>query len=308
MNRAVLTRSGPLCTIQDLGRTTGRRLGLAPGGAMDRRAYLWANRLLGNRPDAPALEVTLGGAVIRFESATTLAITGADCSAEIDGAVLPNGFTTRVQAGQVLRLGFSRSGMRAYIAFPGGLDAPRAFGSASVVVREGLDGPLGRAMTDGADLRWPDDPPTGRARGVPRTYVSSQSRSLSLPLIPGYEWHQFSSLDRDSFWSNEWTVASASDRVATRLEGPVLRSGPQSLDSTPLVDGTVQVPGNGTPLVFMRDRPTIGGYPKLGTVDPGALDDLAQARPGTRIRFVRADPEEVLNQLRERRAFFRLDA
>ena len=85
---------------------------------------------------------------------------------------------------------------------------------------------------------------------------------------------------------------------------PALPSGPRVLDSVPLVDGTVQVTGDGRPLVFMRDRPTIGGYAKLGSVDPVALDALAQARPGTTVRFVRADPGALRGAMARREAFF----
>ncbi|MCG8466630.1 MAG: allophanate hydrolase, partial [Gemmatimonadetes bacterium] len=76
--RAVVVRPGPLCTVQDLGRREGRRRGLSPGGAMDRGAFLWANRLLANPPDASALEVSLGGLQLAFDAATTIALTGAD--------------------------------------------------------------------------------------------------------------------------------------------------------------------------------------------------------------------------------------
>jgi len=91
-----------------------------------------------------------------------------------------------------------------------------------------------------------------------------------------------------------------------RLNGPALASGPRALDSSPLVDGTVQVTGDSRPLVFMRDRPTIGGYPKLGGVDPIALDALAQARPGTPVRFVPADPGTIRRAMARCEAFFRV--
>ena len=105
-------------------------------------------------------------------------------------------------------------------------------------------------------------------------------------------------------FETEWIVDAASDRTACRLTGGRLESGPAELDSTPLVDGTVQVPGDGEPLIFMRDRPTIGGYPKLGSVEPIALDLLAQAQPGTHIRFKPADVERALAAIVQREHFF----
>ena len=133
-----------------------------------------------------------------------------------------------------------------------------------------------------------------------------EAAALTLPLVVGYEWADFSSSDRERVFAETWTLDAASDRTAARLTGPTLTSGPRVLDSTPLVDGTVQVTGDGLPLVFMRDRPTIGGYAKLGSVDPVALDALAQARPGTPIRFVRADPADLRRALARREWFFGL--
>lgn len=304
----VVDRPGPYCTIQDLGRQSGRRAGLAPGGAMDQRAYLWANRLLGNDPRAAALEITLGGLALRFNVDTVVALAGADCPATLDGVETDAWRTIRARPGQVLRLAYCATGMRAYIAFPGGLETDRAFGSASSVARDGLPGLLGRPLREGEPLRWRAPGRTCPSRHVPAHLVppARAEAALEVPLIPGYEWPEFSQTDRDRVFSAEWKVNPASDRTAIRLDGPALTSGPRTLDSTPLVDGTVQVTGDSRPLVFMRDRPTIGGYPKLGGTDPIALDALAQARPGTSVRFVPADPQAVRLAMARRESFFEI--
>ncbi len=304
----VVDRPGPYCTIQDLGRTSGRRAGLAPGGAMDQRGYLWANRLLGNDPGAAALEVTLGGFALTFATETVVALTGADCAATLDGVETGAWRTIRARPAQVLRLAYSATGMRAYLAFPGGLDTDRAFGSASGVARDGLTGLLGRPLLEGEPLRWKDPLQACQSRYVPAHLVPKAGAEppLVLPLIVGYEWPEFSDADRDLVFTAEWTVGPTSDRTAIRLEGPMLASGPKTLDSSPLVDGTVQVTGDSRPLVFMRDRPTIGGYPKLGGTDPIALDALAQVRPGSPVRFVRADPDALRLAMVRREEFFEM--
>lgn len=307
-SHAVVERPGPYCTVQDLGRRSGRRAGLAPGGAMDQRAFLWANRLLGNDPGDAALEVTLGGFVLRFDAETSIAVTGADCGATLDGVGTGAWRTIRVRPGQMLRLSYSATGMRAYLAFPGGLETDRAFGSASSVARDGLPGLLGRPLLEGEQLRWLAPDRTLPNRHLPAHLVPSASpgAALEVPLIPGYEWPEFSDADRDRVFAAEWTVDPTSDRTAIRLTGPALTSGPRTLDSTPLVDGTVQVTGDSRPLVFMRDRPTIGGYPKLGGTDPIVLDALAQSRPGTPVRFVPADPEAIRLAIARRESFFEI--
>ena len=300
----VVERPGPFCTVQDLGRRTGRRAGLAPGGAMDQRAYLWANRLLGNDPKAAALEITLGGFALRFSVETVVGVTGAAGTAALDGIEAGSWRSLRVRPGQLLRLGYGSPGMRAYLAFPGGLEIPMAFGSASAVVRDGLPGLLGRCIRPGEPLRWHATEHTCPVRRVPDDLIPPVTSSLTIPLVAGYEWAEFSPDDRTRVFDSSWAVDPSSDRTACRLDGPALTTGPRVLDSTPLVDGTVQVTGDGLPLVFMRDRPTIGGYAKLGSVDPIALDDLAQARPGTPVRFVRTGPGVLRKALARRESFF----
>ncbi|MFT4603491.1 MAG: biotin-dependent carboxylase-like uncharacterized protein [Rhodothermales bacterium] len=303
-------KSGPLTTVQDLGRSGQARLGLSPGGAMDRRAFLWANRLLGNAPAAAGLEVTLGGLELTFESRATIAVTGGDCLLTVDGGARGSWRALGMEAGQTLRLGFARTGLRAYVAFPGGLKAPRFAGSASVVLREGLPGALGQAVSPGDVLKWNPasdspaagiDSPTGI---VPLRFRPTLGPSLTVEFIPAYEWTSFSALDRETLLSADWKVTPVSDRIACRLNGPLLTSGPKVLDSAPLVDGTIQVLADGTPLVFMRDRPTIGGYAKLGAVLCAHLDRLAQARPGTTVRFVVGDAHAARLEAAQLDSFF----
>lgn len=276
---------------------------------MDRRASLWANHMLGNDVGAPLLEVTLGGARLRFEAPALVALTGADCGAGLDGRPLTPWRSYRVEPGQTLDFGYATAGMRAYLAFAGGLTAPTIFGSASVVLREKLSGPMGRPLKNGDSIGWGDSGSGRMVRHVParhaRTTVGTfEDGALLLPLHTGYEWEHFSEADRDALFAERWIITPSSDRVVTRLTGGALTSGPSVLDSVPLVDGTVQIPGDGAPLVFMRDRPTIGGYPKVGSVDPVSLDALAQARPGTPVRFVQGDRRESLEALRQRVNFF----
>ena len=309
---ARVIKAGPLTTVQDLGRKGHARSGLSPGGGMDRRALLWANRLLGNVADAPALEVTMGGLELLFERRALIALTGAECPVAVDGRARESWRTLDVRAGQTLRLGFARSGLRAYLAFPGGLRAERFAGSASVVLREGLPGALGRAVAEGQTLDWQLDAqatsPDPNRGLVPPRFRSPLGSSLTVEFIPAYEWIEFSRDDCETLLSADWTVTPVSDRVACRLHGPSLASGPKVLDSAPLVDGTIQVLADGTPLVFMRDRPTIGGYAKLGAVLPAHLDRLAQARPGTIVRFVLGDPKAARAEAARMNSFFGISA
>jgi allophanate hydrolase subunit 2 len=51
------------------------------------------------------------------------------------------------------------------------------------------------------------------------------------------------------------------------------------------VNGSLQVPGNGQPIVLMPDRGTSGGYPKIATVISADFGRFAQTPAGRPFRF-----------------------
>lgn len=267
-------------SVQDYGRPGWRRFGVPPGGAMDRSSAAAANRLLGNRADAPVLEVLMQGAKLRVLEDTWIAIAGADL-----GCAIAPWTACAVSAGTVLQFPMNRSGLWAYVAVPGGFDADRWFGSASVDSRNGLGRPLERgvqlsAVTSASSFGYER---VGR-RVLAAELQRDFSRPMEFELLPGPQFDLFSSQARADLVSSEWTVSPRSDRTGFRLEGPALNV-PDSIRSEPVLPGSFQIPGSGLPIVTMVDGPTVGGYAKIAILREADLDWLAQCRPGTKIGF-----------------------
>ena len=78
-------RSGPLSLVQDAGRLLAGRFGLVRGGFVNVQAAQIANRLLGNAPDSPLLELHLGGPSCVALRDCTLAVSGLGPQARPDG-------------------------------------------------------------------------------------------------------------------------------------------------------------------------------------------------------------------------------
>lgn len=116
---------------------------------------------------------------------------------------------------------------------------------------------------------------------VPWTEIRDYSAPPAFRVWPGPQRTMFS----DEFFGREWIVTPQSNRVGYRLSGEPLAFARRELLSEPVRVGTIQVPENGLPIVTMRDGPTVGGYPKLGLVDPADLSWLAQCRAGQKVRF-----------------------
>ncbi|MDC0661827.1 biotin-dependent carboxyltransferase family protein [Marinobacter sp. SS21] len=284
---------GPRTTVQDSGRRHFQKHGLAEGGAADRHAFLWANKLLDNDLNAACLEITLGGFEAEALAHVSIALTGADTRPRINGIAVAMWQTLQLTPGDRLSMTSAASGRYCYLAIRGGLQAPTLFGSATVVVREQFDElrPLARGDT----LTGFDTSPAKPAR-MPVADRPIYGAPLKLRLIPGYQYSQFSQTDRARFLSSEYRVSTQSDRMGFKLEGAALQDPPPGIVSEGIALGSVQVPGDGDPIVLLKDRQTIGGYPKLGTLCALDCYRLAQAQPGQAVGFEVSDIATTQNE------------
>jgi biotin-dependent carboxylase-like uncharacterized protein len=273
--------TGPLTTVQDDGRPGWAAVGVSRSGAADRASAALANRLVGNEVDAAVLEVTLGGLHLRVDAPTLVALTGAPCPATVDDHGVAMTSPVHVPAGGTLRLGAPRTGLRTYVAVRGGIAVPAVLGSRATDVLTGVGPPVVRA----GDV-LPVGTSAAAVPGVDHAPVREPERPAVLTLGPGPRADWFVGDALAALASGTYTVGTASNRTALRLDGAGLtRAHDRELPSEGLVPGAVQVPPDGRPVVFLRDHPITGGYPVVAVVTAASLDRAAQLRPGDEIRF-----------------------
>lgn len=286
-----IVEPGLLATVQDLGRPGVAALGVAPSGALDRAAARTANRLVGNPEGAAVIEATMGGLRVLALRDAWFAVTGAWGPLRLDGRAIDPYEAHAWPAGADLHLDWYAHGARAYLAVRGGLDAPPVLGSRATDVLAGL-GP-GRLRT-GDELRLGPEPRAPIPVAVVAPWGAPHDDEIEIALAPGPRADWFTAPARDALFEAVWTVTNDADRVGVRLDGPVLeRTGAarnRELPSEGMVPGALQVPPSGRPTILLADGPVTGGYPVIAVVADAALDLLAQARPGTRIRFRHARP------------------
>lgn len=277
-----VVRAGALTTVQDLGRPGNAHLGVPRSGALDEPAHRLANRLLGNAEDAATLETTLNGCAVRVSSAVTAVVTGAPCPVTVDGRPAPWGTPFRVPAGGVVELREAVRGLRCHLGFAGGVAAAPVLGSRATDLLSGL-GPAPLSDGDRLPLGAPPALPAAAADAVGHAAPPAE---LVLPLVFGPRADWFTAQALKALGRCTYRVSPNSNRIGLRLDGPALeRSRTGELPSEGMVLGAVQVPPEGTPVVFLADHPVTGGYPVIGVVPEPALAAAAQAVPGTPVRF-----------------------
>ena len=285
MSRLTIETSTPLCLLQDAGRFGVRHLGVTQGGAADWCSMGWANWLLGNGLDVPVIEITLGGFAVVAEEDCMLALAGADLGALIDGQALAPWRSFKLSKGQTLQFTQPLLGARAYLAAPGGFDAPKVLGSSATVVREelgGLDG-MGLPLAKGSMLSYHGE--AAQLREVTHQRQPDLRSNEPLDLVLGAQIGQFSGQSLFDVFNSAWTLDSRADRMGIRLLGKALQYQGLPMISEGIPLGAVQVPPDGQPIVLLNDRQTIGGYPRLGALTPLALARLAQRLPGAQVRL-----------------------
>ena len=140
-----ILKPGLQTTLQGSPRTGYRHMGVPWAGPADPLSLALANRLVGAPPEATALEITLGGLLLRFDADTAFALTGAPAPAILSGEPVNLHETIRAHAGDVLELAMPSVGMRTYLALAGTLAATHVIGSPSTYLPAGLGGHEGRA-------------------------------------------------------------------------------------------------------------------------------------------------------------------
>jgi urea carboxylase len=299
---------GTQTTIQDFpGRLGYWHVGVPPSGPMDSLAFRLSNRLVGNAPGAPGLEITVSGPTLRFACNSRIALTGADFGTRLNGEPVPRWRTVLIPGGSVLEMGSAQgAGARAYLAVSGGIEAPPYLASRSTFILGKFGGQSGRALRAG-DILHVNDP-----------HINSQETyELSEGLVPQYgnEWEIgvlygphgapdfFTSDDIDVFFSAAWKVHYNSDRTGVRLIGPKPRWArkdggeaglhPSNIHDNAYAVGTIDFTGD-MPVILGPDGPSLGGFVCPVTIAEAELWKIGQLKAGDIVRFRALTLEQAL--------------
>ena len=290
---------GVQTSVQDWpGRQGYWDVGVPPSGPMDMHAHRAANALVGNTPDAAALEITLAGPTLRFNTATVVAVTGAPAKLTLNGEAVPMWQAITVPAGGLLSVGRCEHGVRLALAVAGGLDVPLYLGSRSTFTLGQFGGHAGRHLRTGDVLHLGT---------VPTEHTSVRAEPVEAPEYT-HHWDInvlygphgapdfFTPDDITMFFGTDWKIHHNSSRTGVRLIGPKPQWArtdggeaglhPSNIHDNAYAIGAIDFTGD-MPVILGPDGPSLGGFVCPAVVLHEELWKLGQLRPGDTVRFHR---------------------
>lgn len=276
-------------TIQDLGRFGFSHYGVPPSGALDSFSLRIANRLVGNPEDQACLETALLGLRFKALDDVCIAVTGGNLQPQVNKCSFEMWRSHVLKKDEILTFAGPVSGCRAYVAFGGALKILPTLGSLSTNLAAGFGGFEGRPLQKGdmlqigsAQLKL-----TAAGRKVKSEWIPAFTATWTLRVLWGPQDDEFTQAVKHVFTHSSYSVTSQSDRTGVRLNGPEIArksDTPESIVSEGLVAGSIQVPGDGQPIIVLGETVT-GGYRKIATVISADLPLVGQIKPGDEIDF-----------------------
>ncbi len=293
-------------TIQDRGRFSYSHIGVTNSGVMDEYAYYIANKLLNNPIDINILEIGCSNVIFKVNKNTTISITGAYSEFFINDKKVELWQSYKVKKNDILKIGKIIDGNWIYLSILGGFDLKKELGSFSTTIKEGIGGLDGNRLKKGDVLPFHKSSINKKIckTFLKKEFIPKYEKELVLRVLLSYQYEDFLEDELSKFFSSDYFVTKDFNRMGVKLKGNHIDCTLDGIISEAIAFGSIQIPKDGQPIVLLKERQTIGGYPKIGTLLNIDCFKLAQAREGTKIRFEKISYENALIKTREFYRFF----
>ena len=270
-------KPGMFSTVQDKGREGLQSYGIPQSGSMDSFSSDLGNRILGNAIDTAVLEITMVGPVLEFESPTFICITGADLSASVQNMNIPMNTVIPIKSNDILSFGALKSGLKAYIAVLGGFKTEKAYYSRSMY--KNLTKAIKLSKNDTLEIS--NETLFSDSKLIVHSVQEIQNELI---VTKGPEYSMLNSNQKNFIISHDFTVSNNYNRMAVQLTD-LLENNLDSIITSAVLPGTVQLTPNGTLIILMRDCQTTGGYPRILQLEERAINSVAQLKKDSKLSF-----------------------
>lgn len=266
---------GLYTTIQDKGRFGYRNIGVPSSGYMDSESAETANLIINNPKDNPLIEVTLIGPTLEFKKSAVICITGGEFSPTLNDIKISSYSAIEVNKGDILKINNSSIGSRCYISIQGTIISDTILGSKSFyhqITNSNI-------IEDGDIFLFKKN-----IRTLEQKYTHKKFElNKTINVFRGPEFKCLSKESINTLFNEEFSIG-INNRMAYNLLEKI-QDGVNSIISSGVIPGTVQLTPSGNIIILHRDSQTTGGYPRILQLNEKSLNDLAQLRTGDKIRF-----------------------
>lgn len=280
-NNILILAEGMHSSIQDLGRKGYRSFGVPISGAMDKYSAILANKLLNNDEKLPVMEITMIGPRMMFEDHSLMVLTGADISPEINGLPIKMNHVYEVKTSDVLSFGALKSGVRAYLGVKGGFLTENKLKSYSYY--EGITSQ--ETIHKGDRLRIASYDNDLELTSSKIKVKSAHFEAGKLEVTKGPEFNRLTKMHRELLFSKRFKIGGMNNRMGYQLKNKFPGLKDTEIITSTTIPGTVQLTPSGTLIIFMRDCPTTGGYPRILQLTDIAINQLAQKKENDVFKF-----------------------
>ena len=281
-----IIRAGTNTTFQDNGRNNLNHIGIPSSGAMDKRNYVLANSLVGNKIDFPVIEFAYQGPLVRYRGKKINFVITGDVMFKIikkDNEINGNCYETyNIEDGDQIDIISTNKSVYGYFAISGEFNLNFQWGSCSINTTAKIGSNKGKKLQDTQKIEIINI----NSNQIQKKLNYINTRLEKIRVIKGTNFNYFSNEGKKIFFEKEFIISKLSDRMGMRLEGPNIENIVETnIRSEGLIKGVIQITADGNPIIMLSDYGTIGGYPKIGVVISADYDKLVQLSPGSKCKF-----------------------
>ena len=302
MNKIKILRSGLYTTVQDMRRVGFKRYGIPDSGPMDEYSHILANWLVGNHYSSETLEINYYGPKIKFNFDTTIGLSGANFNAYLNDKKLVINKSVKVKSGDLLDIGMCLDGGRIYLSFSAKMKLLKSFNSLSTYDKIKIGGVNGKKLAKNDFINFLKSKEVIH-RTIPDSFNRKYQEISTIRIIKGVNYDMINEKSIHKV-SKEFKVSSDSDRMGIRLKGNKLKVLNQnSIESTIVSKGTIQLPPGGDPIILMSDSQSTGGYPILANIARVDIPKVSQIKPESilKFKFITLEESESLINFEKRK-------
>ena len=281
MPKCEILKPGLWTSVQDLGRPGLAYYAIPTSGVMDQESASLALSLLNLNNKTALLECTMTAPHIQFHGDTTIALTGADMQWTINKEKTVTYTPILIKAGDILRGTVAQNGLRSYIAVKGELKSHKHLGASASYAPAQMGFNKGLPLRKNQILEW-------ESIGTENLNIEITPRPFNKTQVlisKGPEYYSLTAASKSHLVESEFKITSSSNRMGARLSGTTLETTTLLDKSVPVLNGFIQLPPSGQPIVILQDGQTTGGYPRIAYMAREQLNQFNQIGINQGFRF-----------------------